>query len=198
MITGTYREVGRASFKGHDRAGCPRCEGFSPLTETMYRGNAGIKKPCCIECEPEVLARKQRDVERVRQWRKDQPDIRELRKLEARLRVQRHEDKVLAYRKSYYIKNKARIAEYCKQYAKDHPEINRSSAAKRRKTLKERIVPWSELDEIELFYKNRPEGKVVDHIVPLKGKNVSGLHVLSNLQYLSFEENALKGHKFEM
>lgn len=71
-----------------------------------------------------------------------------------------------------------------------------SRQAKYKAASLERIVSWSDLEEISAIYAKCPEGYHVDHIVPLQGENVSGLHVSSNLQYLTAEENIKKHNKF--
>jgi hypothetical protein len=61
-----------------------------------------------------------------------------------------------------------------------------------------RIPAWTDKEAIKQFYMNKPEGFEVDHIIPLRGKYVSGLHVLENLQYLPAQENRLKNNAYEV
>ena len=50
----------------------------------------------------------------------------------------------------------------------------------------------ADISLIREFYKNRPEGYEVDHIIPL---SKGGLHHQDNLQYLTPEDNKKKGSK---
>lgn len=52
-------------------------------------------------------------------------------------------------------------------------------------------------NEIRNFYKNKPKGMTVDHIIPLKHESICGLHVPWNLQYLSLSDNSKKSNKFK-
>lgn len=60
------------------------------------------------------------------------------------------------------------------------------------------IPSWANVDRIMEIYENRPEGHHVDHIIPLRGKYVSGLHVENNLQYLPAKENMRKHNTYEV
>ena len=71
--------------------------------------------------------------------------------------------------------------------------------------LRERMPSWVDRDAIAAAYqearrKTRETGVLhhVDHIVPIHGKVVSGLHVPANLQVITARENWDKHAKFDV
>jgi hypothetical protein len=64
--------------------------------------------------------------------------------------------------------------------------------------LIKRIPKWADRTKIRNIYKEaREKGMTVDHVIPLRGKLVSGLHVHNNLQILPASVNFSKGNAFE-
>lgn len=86
-----------------------------------------------------------------------------------------------------------------RRFRETYPGKACSSAAKRR-AQKLRATPnWLTPEhwvEINYLYEKRGAGQQVDHIIPLKGKTVCGLHVPWNLRLISTKENLKKGNKF--
>tara|TARA_R100000664_G_scaffold17279_1_gene26204 strand:+ start:161 stop:553 length:393 start_codon:yes stop_codon:yes gene_type:complete len=86
-------------------------------------------------------------------------------------------------------------------FASEHGKaVNRAKVAKYKAAKLQRIPPWVDRDhlkEIREFYKNCPKGYEVDHVIPLQGDTVSGLHMMANLQYLTAEENGRKSNSWQ-
>jgi hypothetical protein len=77
--------------------------------------------------------------------------------------------------------------------------ICNASNARRQAAQLQRSPLWANLDDIQKFYDRAAEaGLTVDHVIPLQGVLVSGLHVSGNLQLLSAEENSRKKNSFDV
>lgn len=74
---------------------------------------------------------------------------------------------------------------------------NKHSKKLREMRERQRLPKWADKKAIKEFYDNCPEGMFVDHIVPLAGEQVTGLHTVHNFQYLSLLENSFKNRKFD-
>jgi hypothetical protein len=100
------------------------------------------------------------------------------------------------YMKKWQKDNKEELNEYNRNWNRKNPHVYTAKTAKYRATKKNATPSWANLKAIREFYKKCPKGYHVDHIIPLNGKTVSGLHVESNLQYLTIEDNLSKSNKF--
>lgn len=89
------------------------------------------------------------------------------------------------------------------RWASNNAGAKLAANAKRRANKLKATPLWADLEKVKQLYKIAakwnelwPEDPVhVDHVIPLKGKNVSGLHTELNLQILRATDNIKKSNK---
>lgn len=104
-----------------------------------------------------------------------------------------------AYKADWEEKNKERRAAWRAEYMPRKLTLNRE-----RVMLKSEATPsWANKVEVRKIYveaktltKSTGVQHDVDHIIPLKGRNVCGLHVESNLRVITADENRRKSNQF--
>lgn len=99
--------------------------------------------------------------------------------------VAENRDQHLATRREYYRRNSAADIARVRRRAERIRNTDTLNVA-------ERAEIQGLYDFCRIF-----SGFEVDHIIPLNGKTVSGLHVPENLQVLKISDNRRKGNKFE-
>lgn len=114
--------------------------------------------------------------------------------------------KVSDYYLSWYYKNKDKARKNSKKWYLQNKHKNAAKQRKREARKLRAVPPWlSEEDHkrIEIIYGIRELKSFVtgiehhvDHIVPLQGKNVCGLHVPWNLRVVPATENLHKSNKY--
>lgn len=100
--------------------------------------------------------------------------------------------------------NKERVLAAKRRYRANHPVSGRVHVVARRAARLQRTVPWADQNIIRFFYATRAYISQqtggqwhVDHIIPMRGRNVSGLHTHHNLRVIPAVENMKKGNRFE-
>lgn len=110
----------------------------------------------------------------------------------------------LAKKKIYDRKNREKQLLKMKAWRQENPDKKNALSAKHRAKKLQATPPWLtklDLDHIAMFYEAAADQKQygldchVDHIIPLQGKEVCGLHVPWNLQVLPASENISKGNR---
>ena len=123
-----------------------------------------------------------------------------------KLRAKVNPEKVLSYKKEQYEKHKeAHLAQKRIYRQANKGKIN-ALATKRKVRVKLRTPVWADVAKIKAYYEvcaffNEVNGYTkyhVDHVVPLQGDVVSGLHVQNNLQIIPWLDNIRKKNKFEV
>lgn len=135
------------------------------------------------------------------------PINRHKRLLYNRERYERLKDELTKYYRAWYVENIHSIKEKAKEYRSRTSSIvkARSRTAKRRADLSDRTPIWySEYDKFVMHecYSLCRDRKIatgidwhVDHMYPLRGKTVSGLHCAENMQVIPAFLNIYKQNK---
>ena len=130
----------------------------------------------------------------------------------ARMQKYRASDKGIQTEKIYNTSEKGKISRFTaiRKYDKTPTGyiVKRATTAKRRAARMNRTPAWlTDFDKLKIkciysvaamLTRENKEEWTVDHIIPLQGKLVSGLHVPSNLQVMRGSENYAKINKFEV
>lgn len=115
-------------------------------------------------------------------------------------------DNIQAKRKRFYAENpaaKLRLLEYQLEYYSTHKDAATERVVKRNALKLKAFPAWADRNAIRAAYRLARQRTaetgirhVVDHVVPLQGRKVCGLHVHNNLQVITEKENLEKFNKF--
>lgn len=200
---------------------CKKCRHSKELNLfPKVKGNRDGFGKLCKKCV-RIANRKKRKLNRAsinlkaKEWRdKNSEKIREYRlkkfKSKRKKPLLTKEEKILSVRAAttrYRTKFPERAKKSLKKHQTEHPESLATNRAKRRASKLQATPRWfnkGHQKEVKELYKLSKEIQwlseeklTLDHIIPLQGKEVSGLHVPWNLQILPLGLNISKLNRFD-
>lgn len=165
---------------------CGACHIEKPLSDYHVR-----------KASPDGLAYKCDDciIKTCASWRKENPNaFREW----SDANIERRQ----SYGRDWRGKNKEHCVARYREWAKSNPGVVNALVAKRTAAELRATPSWADFDAIKAFYERASKLTAetgvrheVDHIYPLQGKTVCGLHWEANLQILTKAENLRKSNR---
>lgn len=156
---------------------------------------AGVKldrrEKRCSTLSPE---QKHARAEAAKRWKESHPEWVEQYRT-------RNKEKMLTRSREWAANNQERQKARTAKYHAENPHKASERSRVRRGSLKNRLVGWRDGAAIKAIYLQAAEFRAagidceVDHIYPLQGEFVSGLHCEANLQIISTFENRSKQNR---
>jgi hypothetical protein len=182
---------------------CTRCKQGLPLTSFYVRKDikSGLD-PRCKQCKKETRPSRAGSEQSAIYWQKYYSENSD--KLNQRYWTN---PKAREYQLNRYKQNPEKFCKQHEDYRKNNLDKFAAKEAKRRSRKLNATPPWlteTHFKEMANFYWLAKDLETVtgqsyhvDHIVPLQGKTVCGLHVPWNLQVLPSDVNLSKSNKLE-
>ena len=182
---------------------CTRCKLVLPLTEFYPRKDikSGFN-PQCKQCGKETRVSRAGSQASAKYWKTYYDNNKK-----ALNQKYWTNPKTREYQLKRYKENPEKFQKQHEEYRKGNLGKFAAKEAKRRSRKLSATPKWltsSQIKKMEDFYWLAKDLELVsgqqyhvDHIVPLKGKNVCGLHVPWNLQVLPSDINLSKSNKYE-
>ncbi|ECH9374570.1 hypothetical protein ZL54_22505 [Salmonella enterica subsp. enterica] len=92
----------------------------------------------------------------------------------------------------FEAKRNGRDCPHCRKMRK------RGASLYRRLSVECQTPAWADKKAIRQLELNRPEGQHIDHIIPIRGRMVTGLHVHFNMQYMDADKNIRKSNRVDL
>lgn len=190
-----YSRLSAGQYEKHKEARLARCREYrnenSERVAEYMRGYYQRNKDAIIQkCREYQSSAERKLADKIRQSRRYE---------ELRDEIRRRQN---AYNAT--PEGRARQMERYKRHYERNQEYYTAKRAKRRAAELRAMPGWVDPKELLVFFKmarelTRKTGvrHAVDHIVPLRGRNVCGLHVPGNLQVIPWHENAKKFNHFD-
>ncbi len=146
-------------------------------------------------------ANRDAELERARIWRINNP---ESHKASQKRYYEANKEKRALNSANWILANPERRKQIMKEWYDANPHINSFYSSRYRATERNQTPPWADAKKIKnIFKKCYDLNEIsdiqhhVDHIVPLRGKTVCGLHIHQNLRIIPGVENVKKRNRLD-